>query len=374
MAQQDGLKVALHPLPLLSISDQATRVAINTANPHARVFGALLGTQQGRQVDIMNSFECVVQPDNDDRTRDFEVDHAYFVTRRDQFKQVFPTFDFLGWYTVGDSTGPAEVAVHKQFLHYNETPLFLHLSPPSTPHTTKDLPIVIYESVVEIVDNEPTPVFVPVPYEIETGEAERVAVDHVSKGVEGGQEGASSSLLAALTTQRSALSMLSDRISQILSYLQAVASGTARSDPETLRQIAALVASLPGEAESETPTLGKEDKGMGKGKEKATERDAGEGKGTGQGEGGGALEEEFLTEYNDVLLTNYLATLTKQLSTANELLDKQLLVVSSSGPGGEGGRSGGGGGGGGMRTGGGGGAGNAGAGGGRKSRHAGEGY
>ncbi|GAA6042636.1 hypothetical protein JCM8097_008257 [Rhodosporidiobolus ruineniae] len=341
MSAQQGLKVALHPLPLMNLSEHYTRISINTGNKDTRVFGALLGTQQGREVDILNSFEIVVKPSGEDGNGPLEVDHAYFVTRRDQFKQVFPTFDFLGWYSIGSAPTPEDAALHKQFFEYNETPLYLQLSPPSSLTTGKDLPVTVYESTLELVDGQPTPVFVPAPFEIETGEAERVAVDHVSKPMEGGEGGASSSLIASLSTQRSALSMLHDRLKVVLAYLHAVTSGKARKDPETLRQIAALVASLPG-------ALDPAEAAKGKGKEV-------EAVGESEKEGGeqGEFEKEFLTEYNDVLLTNYLAALTKQLLTANELLDKQLLLVTapsgSSAGGGEGGggrstRSGGGGG------------------------------
>lgn len=47
--------------------------------------------------------------------------------------------------------------------------------------TTKELPIVIYESELHMIDENPTNLFVKVPYKIETGEAERLAVDHVAK-------------------------------------------------------------------------------------------------------------------------------------------------------------------------------------------------
>lgn len=92
-----------------------------------------------------------------------------------------------------------------QFLEYNESPVFLQLSPASTdaaPTTgeggqegkekEKDLPLAIYESVVELVAGEAKPTFVPVPYEVVTGEAERVAVEGVSKpeaGADGGAQG-----------------------------------------------------------------------------------------------------------------------------------------------------------------------------------------
>ena len=93
-------------------------------------------------------------------------------------KQVFPTFDVLGWYSIGDEPTPEDLALHKQFIEYNETPLFMQLSRKAV---TKDLPVTIYETNVEIVNNEPVTVWVKASYEIETGEAERVAVDHASK-------------------------------------------------------------------------------------------------------------------------------------------------------------------------------------------------
>ncbi|BGP59547.1 hypothetical protein NBRC10512v2_000842 [Rhodotorula toruloides] len=297
MAAQEGLKVALHPLPLLSISEHYTRMSLQTGIPGTRVVGALLGTQAGRDVEVMNSFEVVVN--NEDGV--LKLDHAYFVTRRDQFRQVFPTFDFLGWYSVGQAPTPEDTALHKQFFEYNESPLFLQLNP-SAPSSSssdapgaKDLPVAIYESVVEIVADEPQPVFVNTPYEIVTGEAERVAVEGFSPP----------SLLSATPSQCS-----NPRVSLIVQYLRACLAGKARKDSETLRMIASLVGSLPGGAEVE-------------GAEEAKE--------------GGELKEEFLTEYNDVLLTTYLSALTKQLLTANELLDKQLLFVASSGSGGSGG-------------------------------------
>ena len=48
-----------------------------------------------------------------------------------------------------------------------------------------------------------------------------------------------------MTTQRNAIKMLFDRVSIIVQYLDAVAKGTAVKDQETLRQISALISSLP---------------------------------------------------------------------------------------------------------------------------------
>lgn len=89
--------------------------------------------------------------------------------------------------------------------------------------------------------------------------------------------------------------MLHDRVAVIVQYLSAVSTGAAPQHDETLRHISALVSSL-----QPTTTL--------------TDDDGPSSKSQG---GGGDLKDEFLTEYNDVLLTTYLATLTKQLSSTN---------------------------------------------------------
>lgn len=289
-------QIKLHPLPILNISEHLTRVSLQQNNPAIRVVGGLLGIQQGRDVEIMNTFEIVVEPDAEGVLK---VDHAYFVTRKDQFKQVFPTFDLLGWYSVGLEPNEEDMALHKQFFEYNETPLFLQLSRESLSSTSsqsKDLPVAIYETLVEIVNGEPTVAFLKGSYEIETGEAERVAVDHASKPSTTSEgAGERSGLIASLTTQRNAIKMLFDRISIIVKYLDAVQNGSAPKDNETLRQISALVTSLPA-------TDSKEFRG------------------------------EFMTEYNDVLLTTYLATLTKQLYAANRLLDQQMLLTAGLNP------------------------------------------
>jgi COP9 signalosome complex subunit 6 len=54
-------------------------------------------------------------------------------------------------------------------------------------------------------------------------------------------------VIASLSSQRNALSMLSSRVSQITAYLTAVSEGKAKKDDETLRQIQALVSGLKGQ-------------------------------------------------------------------------------------------------------------------------------
>lgn len=111
-------------------------------------------------------------------------------------------------------------------------------------------------------------------------------------------------MIANLTTQRNALKMLHDRVHVIVQYLSAVSIGAAPRDDETLRHISALVSSLQPTTSRTNRTQGAETAGSSLGQPQPRD-------------GGHDLQDEFLTEYNDVLLTTYLATLTKQLSSTN---------------------------------------------------------
>ncbi|KAG0216454.1 maintenance of mitochondrial structure and function-domain-containing protein [Mortierella sp. GBAus27b] len=285
-----GLHIAIHPLALLNISDHYTRTVIQQpSNGPVHVIGALLGIQTGREVEIFNSYELLftLQPDGAIRIHD-----EYFVTKQEQFRQVFPAYDFLGWYAVGHKPSMVDIDVLQQLTVYNESPLFLQLDPNEIPTPARSLPITVYESIVDIVDNQPQPMFIKAPYKVETGEAERIAVDHVAHAATH-QEG-ESSLIAHLSGQQNAIKMLDTRIKLLHEYLQDSIQGRVPKDHDLERQISSLCNRL--------PTIS-----------------------------GQAFEEEFMTEYNDVLLTSYLATITKGTHIMSEMVDKfNVAAISNS--------------------------------------------
>ncbi|XP_074927420.1 COP9 signalosome complex subunit 6 [Chelonoidis abingdonii] len=59
-----------------------------------------------------------------------------------------------------------------------ESPLFLKLNP-MTKHT--DLPVSVFESVIDIINGEATMLFAELTYTLATEEAERIGVDHVAR-------------------------------------------------------------------------------------------------------------------------------------------------------------------------------------------------
>lgn len=87
--------------------------------------------------------------------------------------------------------------------------------------------------------------FVRSSYSIQTGEAERIAVDYTARPSDSGAEGDAGNAIAALTTQQSAIRMLYERIQIAKQYVTAVRNGTAPRDHETLRKIKSVLASMP---------------------------------------------------------------------------------------------------------------------------------
>ncbi|GMK59317.1 hypothetical protein CspeluHIS016_0703320 [Cutaneotrichosporon spelunceum] len=276
-----GLSINLHPLAILNISDHYTRVKCTGAT--VKTLGAILGTQNGRDVSMQNSFELTLNEDDDTK-----FDAAFLATRRELFSQTFPALSVVGWYTIGAAPTPADVAIHEQFMNANESgPSFFVLFNPDIPDGVKTLPFSVYEAALE--GESTAGKFVRLECGIETGEAERIAVDAVSKDASG--EADQTGEVPSLTMQRNAIAMLYDRALVLLKYVSGVADGTAKPDHDILRQISALVATLPVMDVNE-------------------------------------LHTELETEYNDVQLIEYLTTLLQQLEAFADYTDKHHSLHS----------------------------------------------
>ncbi|KIJ38418.1 hypothetical protein M422DRAFT_210832 [Sphaerobolus stellatus SS14] len=285
-----ALSLSLHPLPILNISEHLTRRKLEKGTNNPFVIGALLGTQNGREVEIVNSFELASEEAQDGSGK-IIVDSAFLISRTQQYKQVFPSLELIGWYTVATQPSSLHISLHEQFSSFVATPLLLLLQP--TTKETKEstaLPFKAYEPTIEIRDRKSRSVFVEASYVVETGEAERIAVDWTARGGEGG-----STVLSQLQTQRAAVKMLHDRIQLLVSYVASIIQEKQPKDHAALRSLSALLASLPA---SDRPEF----------------------------------REEFDTEYADVQITAYLASLTKSTHALNELVDKFVTMTSNREP------------------------------------------
>eukprot|EP01111_Echinosteliopsis_oligospora_P012919 TRINITY_DN4506_c0_g1_i1.p1 TRINITY_DN4506_c0_g1~~TRINITY_DN4506_c0_g1_i1.p1 ORF type:complete len:313 (-),score=102.33 TRINITY_DN4506_c0_g1_i1:64-1002(-) len=275
-----ALQIDLHPLVIINMSDHFTRAKVEATTQTApRVIGAILGTQNGRNLEISNSFELVFNTIDGLVVIDFD----YLRRKQEQFKTVFPNIEFLGWYSTGTSVSPSDIEVHRQFIEFNESPVYLLIDAQAAYNPqVRDIPITIFESELHVVQDKPTFLFVKVPYRIQTGEAERIGVDHVARVTPGGSGG--SQLAAHLVGLHNAIKMLNTRVKTLHEFLQNEGQNS-QQNHGILRQIASLCHMLPA---IDTP----------------------------------GFQADFLKEYNDVLLVTYLASITKGTSNINELVDK----------------------------------------------------
>lgn len=281
-----SVSVSLHPLVIMNISEHWTRIRAQEGRPQ-QVIGALIGKQKGRNIDIMNSFELVF----DTIDNNIVIDKDYYTTKEQQFKQVFSDLDFLGWYTTGDAPTESDIRVHQQMCSINESPVFLKLNPQAR-HT--ELPVTMYESVIDLVQGHATMLFVELSYTLATEEAERIGLDHMARMSAAGEAGESSLVAQHLQAQHSAVKMLHGRVGLILEYVRGVANGG--GNQEVLREAFALCHRL--------PVLRSE-----------------------------RFQAEFYNQCNDVGLMTYLGTLTKGCNTLNQFVNKFNLLYDRQGMG-----------------------------------------
>lgn len=279
---------SLHPLVIMNVSDHWTRIRAQKGFK-SQVFGALIGKQKGRNIEVMNSFELKFDMVDDE----VHILMDYYNVKEQQYKQVFSDLDFLGWYTTGAIPTEKHINIHKQICQINECPIMLLLDP--TSRNMNQLPISLHESVIDIVQGDAVMLFVPLTYTLATEEAERIGVDHVAR-MSTNDTDENSAVAEHLLAQHSAIKMLHSRVKIVLAYIKAVESGQLEANQEILRGAYSLSRRLPV---IQNP----------------------------------AFKEEFYTQSNDVGLITYLGALTKVSNDMNQLVNKFNVLYDRQGMG-----------------------------------------
>ncbi|XP_017082775.1 COP9 signalosome complex subunit 6 [Drosophila eugracilis] len=281
-----SVTISLHPLVIMNISEHWTRFRAQHGEPR-QVYGALIGKQKGRNIEIMNSFELKT----DVIEQETVINKDYYNKKEQQYKQVFSDLDFIGWYTTGENPTADDIKIQKQIAAINECPIMLQLNPLS--RSVDHLPLKLFESLIDLVDGEATMLFVPLTYTLATEEAERIGVDHVAR-MTSNESGEKSVVAEHLVAQDSAIKMLNTRIKIVLQYIRDVEAGKLRANQEILREAYALCHRLPV---MQVP----------------------------------AFQEEFYTQCNDVGLISYLGTLTKGCNDMHHFVNKFNMLYDRQG-------------------------------------------
>jgi len=284
------LSVHLHPLVLINISDHVVRHRSTGGSPQL-VVGAVIGAQQGRRVDVHNSFELIVEEAEGGRAIDVE----FFQQRLAQYLEVFPSYEFLGWYSQGAGPREADKALHRkvQEVTANENPFLLLLDTErmdaEKSGQSEELPVKVFDSTTHIEQGESKVDWSEVPYAIDTLEAERIAVNHVAKSATTTAAGHSSDFTKHTGGLANSVVMLSNRVKELVEYVREVKAGHAPKNQEVLRQMLSICHAL-----------------------QVSHPDA--------------LRREFCGEFNDGALIVLMASLTKACTNTSDLVDKFQLA------------------------------------------------
>ncbi|ORY77041.1 hypothetical protein BCR37DRAFT_383047 [Protomyces lactucae-debilis] len=257
MASSTQLDIAIHPLVLLNISDFHVRLQAQASRDPC--IGVCLGTLHGQLMTIENSFAL--------KQATTTLDSAFLKTQVELYKQTFPTLEPVGVFVAASNSGmtAALSTFHAAVkAEYETCSLLLLLDTAALQSGASGTEIPL-----KVLDPTDTTSIRSLKWRLVTHEAERIAVDHVSRAanatLQGKKEEASEATRSKqvpdviltpseesdctfLITQENALQVLRTRLQLLHRYVDAVQQGTLSGDPGILQRLNAILVRLPESA------------------------------------------------------------------------------------------------------------------------------
>jgi len=211
--------VVVHPLVLLSVTDHHARSI--SRNSSKRVIGVLLGQDNGKTVNVANSFGIPFEEDEKD-SKTWFLDHNYIEGMYDMFKKVNARERMIGWYHTGPKLRASDQEINDLFKRYIAKPVMVIVD--VRPETV-GIPTDAYYAVEEIKDDgtETRKTFLHVPSAIEAEESEEIGIEHLLRDI---KDSTTTTLATRVSEQLASLQGLQSRLRDVHAYLLDVAAGT----------------------------------------------------------------------------------------------------------------------------------------------------
>jgi len=218
LTELSGTTVVVHPLVLLSVTDHHARSV--SKNSTKRVVGVLLGQDNGKVINVANSFGIPFEEDEKD-SKTWFLDHNYIEGMYDMFKKVNARERLIGWYHTGPKLRASDQEINDLFKRFVSRPIMVIVD--VRPNTV-GIPTNAYFGVEEIKDDgtETRKTFLHVPSAIEAEEAEEIGVEHLLRDI---KDSTTTTLATRVSEQLASLRGLESRLDDIRKYLADVASG-----------------------------------------------------------------------------------------------------------------------------------------------------
>jgi len=214
-----GTTVIVHPLVLLSVADHHARAI--SRNSSKRVIGVLLGQDNGKTINVANSFGIPFEEDEKD-SKTWFLDHNYIESMFEMFKKVNARERMIGWYHSGPKLRASDQEINDLFKRFIARPVMVIVD--VRPHTV-GIPTDAYFGVEEIKDDgtETRKTFLHVPSAIEAEEAEEIGVEHLLRDI---KDSTTTTLATRVSEQLASLRGLQSRLNDVQKYLVDVSKGT----------------------------------------------------------------------------------------------------------------------------------------------------
>ncbi|KAJ0387353.1 hypothetical protein COL922a_002398 [Colletotrichum nupharicola] len=285
--------VSVAPLVLLSVVDHYNRAVVKGSK--RRVAGVLLGSNDGKNVRVSNSFAVPFEEDDKDPSVWF-LDHNYVEGMNDMFKKVNAREKLIGWYHSGPKLRASDLEINELFKRYTPNPLLVIID---VQPKEAGVPTDAYFAVEEIKDyvqdgTTTSRTFVHTPSIIEAEEAEEIGVEHLLRDI---RDVAVGTLSTRITNQLQSLQGLHLRLRDIGAYLQKVLDGQLPVNHAILGNLQDVFNLL--------PNLSTPPKGDGK-------------------SSGGELSHAMSIKTNDQLMAIYLSSLIRAITAFHDLIENKI--------------------------------------------------
>lgn len=231
----------------MQMSEHYSRTKVQQGPEVKKVFGAILGKQNGRQVEAVNSFVLKMETEEMSSTTTFNTEHL--LLRAEQYLEVFPELQVIGLYCAGEDdelTSEEKVVLTKLTVAVRnaekagqiDATLFLKLNS-ITAGSTRKLPLVAFEGDVSDVER-----YRQIEWVLVSEESERVGVNHIAKLSTKHGKDETSVGKKHREAQDAAMSMLQNRVDLIVSYLEKIQDGTLQPNFEILKEANLLAQKL----------------------------------------------------------------------------------------------------------------------------------
>jgi len=274
--------VVVHPLVLLSVTDHHARSVARGSSK--RVVGVLLGQDNGRSINVANSFGVPFEEDDRDAKTWF-LDHNYIESMFEMFKKVNARERMIGWYHTGPKLRAADLEINELFKRFIARPVMVIVD---VRPDIVGIPTDAYFAVEEIKDDgtETRKTFLHAPSAIEAEEAEEIGVEHLLRDI---KDSTTTTLATRVSEQLASLRGLAARLSDVQRYLVDVARGAAPVNHQVVYLLQDALNLLPDLADP-------------------------------------ALTTGFASTTNDALLVVYLSSLLRAVIALHALVDNKATI------------------------------------------------